>query len=440
MVKEMYMRNRSSMHSDIVRRAKELIPGGTTNSIVPPEGLEFISERGEGPYIYDIDGRRFLDFLMGGGPLILGHAHPRIIKAIRSVLEKGTHHFALHRRTVELAERLVRYIPSAEMVRFTSSGSEATFHALRLARAVTRRAGIIKFDGAYHGHHDLATWSFEHTPSNPPIPAPESAGIQQGVSEDIVVLPFNDPNAVREMLKAYPKRFAAVICEPLQRALPPKPGFLQTLREECDRTGTVLIFDEVVTGFRLARGCGQEKYGVTPDLTTLGKALTGGLPMSALVGKRWLMEHLDPKSPAESFSFHCGTYNGYLWGVECAHVSLDILVEEGGVDRLQELGEMTRAMLKKVFSEANFPVFVAGDGPIFHPYFTDRVVESASDVRACNWNLSNRFHLKLLEAGIYKSFVKGYLSLAHQEEHIEEFAEAARWALKHLDESTRSWS
>lgn len=433
MPKENFKNERSNLQSDLVARSKELIPGGTTNSLVQPEGFEFLSERGEGPYLYDMDDRRFLDFNMGGGPLLLGHAHPRIVQGIRDAAENGTHHFALHRRTVELAERLVRYIPCGEMVRFTSSGSEATFHALRLARAVTGRQGIVKFDGAYHGHHDLAVWSFEHTPSNPPAPAPESAGVQRGVMDDMVVLPYNNAKAVKELFNEQPDRFAAIICEPLQRTLPPKPGFLETLREECDRTGTALIFDEVVTGFRLAPRSAQERYGVTPDLTTLGKALTGGLPMSVLLGKKWLMEHLDPASPADSRSFHCGTYNGYLLGVICAHVSLDILVEEGGVDHLQKLGVMTREKLKKVFVDAGIPVFMAGDGPIFQPYFTERVVESASDVRACNWTMSNRYHLKLLEAGIYKQFTKGYLSIAHEEEHLDELAETSRWALKHMD-------
>ncbi len=274
----------SDDHSDLIQRSQDTLPGGTTTSVVPPKGLEFIVDHGKGAYLYDVDGRRYLDFFMGAGPLVLGHAHPRIVAAIRDNAHKGTHHFGLHKRTLELAERLVKYVPSAEMVRFTSSGSEATFHAMRLARAVTGRAGIVKFDGAYHGHHDLAVWSYEQTPTQIPAPTAESRGIQLGVAEDMTVLPFNDIAAIRETLRARPDHFAAVICEPHQRALPPLPGFLEALREACDRAGTVLIFDEIVTGFRLAAGGGQELYGVVPDLTTLGKAMTGGMTMSALVG------------------------------------------------------------------------------------------------------------------------------------------------------------
>ncbi len=423
----------SAAQVDLIRRSQAILPGGTTTSVVPPKGLEFIVERGEGPHLFDVDGRRYLDFFLGAGPLILGHAHPRIVATIQAAATQGTHHFGLHRRTLELAERLVRYVPSAEMVRFTSSGSEATFHALRLARAVTGRDGIVKFDGAYHGHHDLATWSFEQTPTEIPRPTPESRGIQPGVAEDVVALPFNDAAAVRALFAAHPDRFAALICEPHQRALAPKPGFLETLREVCDKTGTVLIFDEIVTGFRLATGGGQEKYGVLPDLTALGKALTGGLPMSALVGKRAVMEHLDPASPAENFAFQCGTYNGYYLAAECAHTTLDILVEEGGIALINRLGELVREKLERAFFDAGEPVTVGCEGPMFHPYFTDRPVENNADIRATDLAKSAAFHTKLVEGGIYKEFVKGYVGTCHDESHLDELASVTGWALRALN-------
>ena len=423
----------SEDQADLVRRAQKLLPGGTTTSVVPPKGLEFIVDRGAGAYLYDVDGRRYLDFFLGAGPLVLGHAHPRIVATLRDNAHKGTHHFGLHKRTVELAERLVKYVPSAEMVRFTSSGSEATFHAMRLARAVTGRAGIIKFDGAYHGHHDLAVWSYEQTRTQIPAPTAESRGIQSGVAEDMTVLPFNDIAAIRETLRARPDHFAAVICEPHQRALPPLPGFLEALREACDRAGTVLIFDEIVTGFRLAAGGGQELYGVVPDLTTLGKAMTGGMPMSALVGKRNLMEHLDPASPPENFAFQCGTYNGYLLATECAHTTLDILIEENGLARLQELGALARERIEKAFVDAGEPVYMSGQGPMFHPYFSARPVHNNADIRASDTEKSAAFHCKLLEGGIYKEFVKGYVGLPHTESHMDEFADVTRWALRQLN-------
>jgi glutamate-1-semialdehyde 2,1-aminomutase len=422
---------RSAAHDQLIERAARVIPGGTTNSARHPRGLEFLVERGEGAHLFDVDGRRYLDFVLGGGPLVLGHADPRLQAAARHAGALGGHHYALHRRTVELAERIVGYVPSAEMVRFTASGTEATLHALRLARAVTGRAGIVKFDGAYHGHHDLAVWSFEHSPSRPPEPFPESAGVQRGVASDLVVLPFNDPGAVAELLAAQPERFAAVICEPFQRAIPPQPGFLEAVRRACDAAGTVLIFDEVVTGFRLAPGGAQQRYGVVPDLTTLGKALAGGLPLAALAGRRHLMEHLDPAA-GEPTSFHCGTFSGYLLGVECAHATLDVLVEQGGIARLEALGELAAERLRRACADLGVPAAVTMAGGVFQLYFTAGTIRSAADVRAADQALSAAYHRLLLEAGIYKLVPKGYLGLAHDEGHVEELAVATAWALSRL--------
>lgn len=423
---------RSAAQAALVDKARDLIPGGTVNAITPVKGTEFVVARGEGPYLYDVDGRRYLDFLLGGGPLILGHAHPRMVEALTESVRKGTHHMELTDRTIALAERLVKYVPSAEAVRFSSTGSEATFHALRLARAVTGRSAIIKFDGAYHGHHDLATWSYEDAPLDAPIQYAGSTGIQPGVAEDIIVLPYNDATAVEEYLTANPGKVAALIVEPYQRALTPVPGFLAALRESCDRHGVVLIFDEVVTGIRTAPGGAQEAEGVTPDLTALGKAIAGGLPLSAIVGRKELMEHFDHHSDPTHFAFHCGTFNGNLHAVEAAHTTLDIVIEEKGYQRLAELGEYTRAMLARVYADAGITVQVTGRGPLFHAYFTDKPVLNAHDVRSSNLVFNRDLHLKLREAGIYKSFPKGYLSLAHDESHVDAYGEAISWAVGQL--------
>jgi glutamate-1-semialdehyde 2,1-aminomutase len=423
---------RSSGQSEYIRRSQELIPGGSTNSLLAPEGIEFLIDRGEGPYVYDIDGRRFLDFMLGAGPLILGHAHPRIVATIEAQAKRGTQYFGLAQRAVDLAERFVRYVPSAEMVRYTSSGSEATFHALRLARAVTGRQAFIKFDGAWHGHHDLAVWSMELSPTKIPEPYPVSAGIQVGVKDQIVVLPFNDAERFRACMREHRNRFAAVICEPMQRTLEPLPGFLEALREECTAAGTILIFDEVVTGFRLAPGGAQQTYGVTPDLTTLGKALSGGVPLSALVGKRSLMEHLDPRSDAATYSFHCGTYNGNAIGIECAHTTLDLLVEEGGLEELRRLGETARERLKRLFSDLKIKAAITGAGPVFHFYLTEEPVNDHAAVRRSNLKLSDAVHRKIYEAGIYKQFSKGYLSLVHSRDHVDALCDALSWSFREL--------
>lgn len=423
---------RSAAQAALVQRAHALIPGGTTNAVVPPADLQFVVARGEGPHLYDVDGRPFLDFLLGGGSLILGHAHPRIVERLRASLELGTHHLELHRRTIELAERLVQYVPCAEMVRFSSTGSEATFHTLRLARAVTGRRGIIKFDGAYHGHHDLAVWSFERSSTACPTGTSESAGVQHDVGADVVVLPYNDPQAIRRVMRAQPERFAAVICEPMQRALPPEPGFLESLRELCDETCTALIFDEVVTGFRFGVGGGQDRYGVVPDLAAFGKALSGGLPLAAVVGRRAYMEHLDLGSDPSSRSFHCGSFNGHLHAVESAHVTLDILVDEGGITRLLELGEIAREKLRRAFADHRIEACVAGDGPIFQPYFTSQRVIDNAGIRASDLSFSDALHRQLRRAGVYKSDAKGYLCLAHDESHLDGLVAAVEWSLNEL--------
>jgi glutamate-1-semialdehyde 2,1-aminomutase len=319
------------------------------------------------------------------------------------------------------------------MVRFTASGSEATLHALRLARAVTGRAGFVKFDGAYHGHHDLAAWSFEWTPSELPEPAPESAGIQAGIERDVVVLPFNDPTAIRERLAAEPGRFAAVMIEPIQRAIPATIEFLAAARDACDKAGVVLIYDEIVTGFRAAPGGYQEVAGVLPDLTTLGKALGGGVPIAALAGRRALMGHLSPDTPDDQRSFHCGTFNGYQLGAHAAQATLDILVDGGGIGTLDLLSRQAGEALRRAFRDAGEPAQVLDGYGLFQAYFTDRPVTNAADVRASDRGRLVRFHNLLLEAGVFKLLAKGYVSVAHDANDVDRIAEAARWALARLD-------
>nr|WP_281377830.1 aminotransferase class III-fold pyridoxal phosphate-dependent enzyme [Sphingobium subterraneum] len=234
----------------------------------------------------------------------------------------------------------------------------------------------------------------------------------------------------REVMRANPGRFAAVICEPMQRTLSPLPGFLETLREECDRSGTVLIFDEVVSGFRIAPGGAQEKYGVTPDLTALGKAFGGGMPLAAIVGRRSLMEHLDPSDLSTQYSFHCGTFNGLPMSIACAQTAIDLLVDEGGIARLAELGSYARERLHRMFHDLQEPVCVTGDGPIFHFYFTEEDVHDHAAVRRANNAFGDAIHRRLYGAGIYKQFSKAYLSIAHEESHIDAFCDALLWAYR----------
>jgi glutamate-1-semialdehyde 2,1-aminomutase len=422
----------AGIDTELIARAKRVIPGGSTVAAAAlPEGEEFLVERAEGATLHTTDGRQLVDFVMGGGPLILGHAHPAILKTIAATAPRGTHHFALHRRAVELAERICELVPSAEAMRFTGSGTEATFHALRLARAATGRSGIIKFDGAYHGHHDQAVWSFESGPSEP-RPVPASAGIQRGTREDIVVLPFNDSDAIRDVLRREPDRFAAVIVEPVQRAVPAEVAFLEAVREACDATDTVLVFDEIVTGFRLAPGGAQERFGVLPDLTTLGKALAGGLPLAALAGRRSVMQHLGPSVPADERSFHCGTFNGYLLGVECSHTTLDVMIEQDATRRLDELGQEAVDSVARVFADAGVPATTVSIGGLFQTYFGAGPIRDADTIRATDTRALVEYHRLLLRAGVYKLAPKGYVSLAHGADEIAALVDATDWSLRQM--------
>ncbi len=417
---------------DLVERARSIFPGCTNTAVSPAPGYEVIADRGAGVYLYDIDGRRWLDFALGSGPLIHGHAHPRIIETIKQASNHGTHHFTIHRRAIELAERISKYVPCAEMVRYMGTGNEATFNAIRLARAATGRDSVIKFDGAFHGHHDMVSASFERSPTDSPNPYFQSAGIQNGVRDTLAVLPFNDTKALTELLKANADKFAAVICEPFQRMIAPLPGFLETLREMCDKTGTVLIFDEVVTGFRLAPGGAQEFYGVLPDLVTLGKALSGGMSIAALCGKRNLMQYFDPQYGRDNFAFHCGTLNGNALAVEAAHTCLDLLIEEGGIHHLTSIGEYTRDRMARTLKDANLEYQIVGEGPLFHAYFTSLPVQNNADVIACDWKFSDRLHELLFSAGVYKPSVKGYLGTVHQTDHIDELVNIIEWAIPQM--------
>jgi glutamate-1-semialdehyde 2,1-aminomutase len=294
---------------------------------------------------------------------------------------------------------------------------------------VTGRLGVIKFDGAWHGHHDFGAVSLEHSPTVIPKPYPVSAGIEPAILDDMVVLPFNDANAVRETLRGASGRFACVICEPMHRTIKPEPGFLETLREECTRAGAILVFDEIVSGFRLAPGGAQEKYGVVPDLTTLGKALAGGMPVAAVVGRRAVMDHMTPGSDPRHYDFHCGTLNGFALGIECAHATLDVLVEGGGIGTLAKLGEYAREKVSRTLADRRVDFVMAGDGPIFQPYYTRGPVRDHRDVRASDLKFNAQVHRHMYAAGIYLLPNKSYLCVQHETAHVDHYAQVLAWAV-----------
>src|SRR5574337_1133700 len=281
--------------SRLLDLATRYLPGGVLGTSRFPPELAFVVKRAQGSKLWDVSGREYIDYLLGSGPMILGHAHPAVVAAVAEQLGKGTTYFLVNEPIVHLAEELCRAIPCAEQIRFTSTGSEATFFALRLARASRQRDKILKFEGGFHGSHDYSLMSFNpKSPKAFPAPVPDSAGIPHVLEGEVLIAPFNDLATTEALLAVYADQLAAVIVEPFQRILPPQKGFLQGLRALTQRYGIPLVFDEVVTGFRFAYGGAQEYYGVVPDLAAYGKIIGGGFPLAAVCGHEAIMRSLDP--------------------------------------------------------------------------------------------------------------------------------------------------
>jgi glutamate-1-semialdehyde 2,1-aminomutase len=421
-------RARTRASREAWERASARIPGGVTSNVrfFPPYPI--FMERAAGSKIYDVDGREYIDYCLAFGPLVAGHGHPRITDAIRAELDRrGTVIFgASTELELTLAERLARLIPSAEMVRFTNSGTESTLHAIRLARGVTGRSRLVKFEGHYHGGHDAVLIGLDA--SKPSKPAND--GIPRAVQEATLVLPFNDVDALGALDNE--EDIAAVIIEPVARgAIAAERDFLQALRAWTMRRGVVLIFDEVVSWPRVALGGAQAALGVTPDLTTLGKAIGGGLPMGAIVGKRRVMEHFTPRSAP--YVFHGGTYNGTPMALAAGLALLNLLEEPGVHDRLLASGERMRTALRHLFERHAIVAQVIGEGAAFDFYFTPHAIRSAREIAASDLARREQLDYSLFERGIYNSPLhRFHVSLAHTEEDHERTLAAIEDAISEL--------
>jgi len=419
----------------MLKRAYQILPGCSLGSYYLPESHEFVVRRGKGSRVYDVEGREYLDYVLGSGPMILGHAHPEVVAAVQEQIERGSTFYAVNDRAVELGERIVAAAPCAQAIKFCASGSEATFYALRLARAATGREKVLKFEGGYHGHHDWVMMSVTPSRLEPfPTPVPDSAGIPRAVEREVLVAPFNDLETTRAIVERHRHELAAVLVEPLSRMLAPAPGFLEGLRSLTRQAGIVLIFDEVVTGFRIAWGGAQERYGVTPDLATYGKIIGGGLPLGAVAGQRDIVELSNPrKKGAPDYTYVSGTLNGNPLSCAAGLATLDVLQRPGTYDRLRGIGDRLRAGLREVATRVGLPAQVLGEGPLANIYFTgEPIVDYRSSLKADS-RITQQLTRRLLERGVLVNLAaKMYLSLAHTDADLDRTLEAFEGALRQV--------
>jgi glutamate-1-semialdehyde 2,1-aminomutase len=419
------------MAAVLTERGQSPLLGGCLGTFRLPDEFSFVAARGSGAMIISTDGTQYLDHVLGSGPMVLGHAHPRVIEAIQRQAERGTTFYQVNDQALLLAERIARHVPCAEGVKLVGGGSEATFYALRIARAVTGRQKALKFEGAYHGHNDYSLHSLRpFGDASSPNSVPASAGIPAGVTDTVVAAPFNDAEATRKLIDEHAADLAAVIVEPVQRSFLPEPGFLEQLRAACDRVGALLIFDEVVTGFRMTMGGAQEAYGVLPDLCALGKVVGGGLPLGALAGRRDLIEVSVPGTPADQYVYLSGTLNGNPLAAAAGLATLEVLEEEDGCGQMARAGQRIIDGLVALARELSVPLQVIGPPSFPQPVFGQGSVTDPRSLAATDVRAATAFGHELLRRHVFvHPGGKLYVSTAHTSEHGEQFLSAAREAI-----------
>ncbi len=423
-------RNINANERELIEKAHKYLPGGSMGNLF----TDVVIREGKGSRIWDVSGNEYIDYMLGSGPMVIGHTHPEVVAAVREQVERGSTFFANNEHAILLAEEIVNAVPCAEQIRFSSSGTEATLFAMRAARAHRKRDKILKFEGGFHGMNDYALMSMG--PANPaefPNPVPDSTGIPRSIQDEMLIAPFNDLETTIAIIERHHDELGGVIVEPFQRLLPPKPGFLQGLREITQQYGIPLIFDEIVTGFRFAFGGGQEYYGVTPDLCTLGKIVAGGYPLSAVTGREDLLSPFDPGSAEDSgFMPQIGTLSGNPVAAVAGLATIQILKREGTYEKLFATGQELKDNLQRLLNEAEIPAQVVGEAPLFDVFFTDSEVVDYRDTLKADSQMLGRFNALLLERGVFKGGSKFYVSVAHTREDVDRTIEAFAWAIDEL--------
>ncbi|VAW78680.1 Glutamate-1-semialdehyde 2,1-aminomutase [hydrothermal vent metagenome] len=425
-----------SKSQELFKRAQKVIPGGVNSPVRAFKGVggdPVFFTRGEGAWLYDADDQRYVDYVGSWGPMIAGHCHPDVVRAVQETAANGLGFGAPTEIETQMAELLCALVPSLELVRMVSSGTEATMSAIRLARGFTGRDKIVKFEGCYHGHSDsllVKAGSGALT-----LGVPTSAGVPVDLAQHTVTLSYNDAEQVREAFEKIGDQVAAIIVEPVagnMNCIPPADGFLQTLRDVCDRYGTVLIFDEVMTGFRVAKGGAQQLYGVTPDLTTLGKVVGGGLPVGAFGGRHDIMEHIAPTGPV----YQAGTLSGNPVAMAAGLATLALIQAPGFHAGLDQCAKQLVAGLKERAARANIGLASNQVGGMFGLFFTDaKQINDLDGVNACDMERFKTFYHAMLKHGVYlapSAFEAGFVSSAHDEAAIQFTLDAAEQAFSAL--------
>ncbi len=412
---------------DLFNEAKKYLPGGVDSPVRAFKPYPFFAECASGSHLKDVDGKDYIDYCLAYGPLVLGHSHPDIVKKVKEQLELGTAYGVPTQNEIELAKLVTGRVPCADMVRFVNSGTEATMSAIRLARAVTGRKKIVKFEGSYHGAHDYVLVKS----GSGAMGLPDSPGVPEETTKNTILIPFNDIEAVEDLIREEGEEIATIIVEPVMGnvgCIPPREGYLEFLRQITSENGIILIFDEVITGFRLAEGGAQEYYGVTPDLVTFGKILGGGFPIGAISGKREYMEKVAPQGDV----YQAGTFNGNPISITAGLITLKLL-DRNFYTQLEKKGQYLRKGIGDILEEQDLDYKVAGLSSMFQIYFTGKDVYDYQDAKTADTEKFDKYFHKLLEKGVFippSQFECCFISLKHSEDDLEHTLEAVGEALK----------